>query len=92
MREGGREGEACYFTAVWKIWLTRGCPTLQETASPGEMGKTNKGKGMKGVVDGEWCGGFCRGSSHISAFTERIISLHEICLLAEHIKTNAMLR
>lgn len=34
---------------------------------------------------------FCGGSSHISAFTEQIKSLHEICLLAEHIKANVIL-
>lgn len=22
LSKGAREGEACYFTAVWKIWLT----------------------------------------------------------------------
>lgn len=22
LKKGEREGEACYFTAVWKIWLT----------------------------------------------------------------------
>lgn len=35
-RKGGRVGEARYFTAVWKIWLTWGCPTLQETSNSGE--------------------------------------------------------
>lgn len=40
----------------------------------------------------EWSSGFvcqvvfCGGSSRISAFTEQIKSLHEICLLEEHIK------
>lgn len=36
-----------------------------------------------------WC--FCGGSSRISAFTEQIKSLHEICLLAEHIKADVIL-
>lgn len=36
-----------------------------------------------------WC--FCGGSSHISTFTEQIKSLHEICLLAQHIKANVIL-
>lgn len=61
------------------------------------------GGGVKGV-DGEnqrgrseWSSGFvcqvvfCGGSSHISAFTDQIKSLHEICLLAEHIKANVIL-
>lgn len=45
----------------------------------------------------EWSSGFvCQvvfsgGSSHVSAFTEKIKSLHEICLLAEHIKANIIL-
>ncbi len=45
----------------------------------------------------EWSSGFvcqvvfCGGRSHISAFTEPIKSSHEICLLAEHIKSHVIL-
>lgn len=35
-KERSRVNEACYFPAVWKIWLIRGCPNPQETLSPGE--------------------------------------------------------
>lgn len=35
---------------------------------------------------------FCGGRSHISAFTEKIKSLHEICPFAEHILASIVLR
>lgn len=48
LNKGEREGEACYFTAVWKIWLTWGCPTLQETTSPGERERQTRAMAWKG--------------------------------------------
>lgn len=53
LNKGEREGEACYFTAVWKIWLTWGCPTLQETASPGERERQTRAMAWEG---GGWRG------------------------------------
>lgn len=106
MREGGRVGEACYFTAVWEIWLTRGCPTLQETSNSRERERQTRAMAWGWLVEDveNWRGrrseqspGFvcqvvqCGGSSHISAFTEQIKSLHEICLLAQHIKVSVIL-
>lgn len=55
LSKGTREGKACYFTAVWKIWLTWGCPTLQEMASPGERERQTRAIAWGGVCEGvEW--------------------------------------
>lgn len=48
LNKGEREGGACYFTAVWKIWLAWGCPTLQETASPGERERQTRAMAWRG--------------------------------------------
>lgn len=83
LNKGEREGEASYFTAVWKIWPTWACLTLQEMASPGKRERQTRPMAAEGAVENqrrsEWSF-LCQimlGIFQISSFKEQIKSLLE---------------